>query len=115
VTHKWISLAWAIKYVTDMDRAIAFYRDVLGLAIKSQSSKWSEFDTGKTTLALHLVAPEELSSAVEIGFSVPDIQAFYAEMSARGVTFTQPPTPQGDTVLAQFLDSDGNEVSVTQA
>ena len=46
-------LTYAIKYVADMDRAIAFYRDKLGLDLKFQSPFWSEFATGETVLALH--------------------------------------------------------------
>src|SRR5678816_3678782 len=46
-------LSYAIKYVADMARAIAFHRDVLGLPLKFQSPEWSEFATGQTTLALH--------------------------------------------------------------
>ena len=48
-----MKLSYAIKYVADMDRAIAFHRDVLGLELKFQSPFWTEFATGETTLALH--------------------------------------------------------------
>ncbi len=46
-------LSYVIKFVADMDRAVGFYRDTLGLALKFQSPGWSEFLTGETTLALH--------------------------------------------------------------
>src|SRR6185503_2573689 len=39
--------------VSDMDRSLAFYRDVLGLALRFASPEWTEFETGTTTLALH--------------------------------------------------------------
>ena len=42
-------LSYAIKYVADMDRAIAFHRDVLGLHLKFGSPFWTEFVTGETT------------------------------------------------------------------
>ena len=45
-------LNYAIKFVSDMDAGVAFYRDALGLAPRFQSPFWSEFDTGETTLAL---------------------------------------------------------------
>jgi catechol 2,3-dioxygenase-like lactoylglutathione lyase family enzyme len=41
--------------VSDMSRSVAFYRDILGLPLKFQSPGWSEFQTGATTLALHLI------------------------------------------------------------
>ncbi|HEV2595218.1 MAG TPA: VOC family protein [Sphingomicrobium sp.] len=43
-------LGYAIKFVDDMDKAVAFYRDTLGLEMKFQSPFWSEFATGETSL-----------------------------------------------------------------
>ena len=45
-------LRYAIKFVADMEKAVKFHRDVLGLRLKFESPGWSEFATGKTTLAL---------------------------------------------------------------
>ncbi len=50
-------LDYAIKFVGDMDSAVEFYRDALGLPLKFQSPFWSEFETGETTLALHPAWP----------------------------------------------------------
>ena len=44
-------LTHVIEFVADMTRAVAFYRDVLGLQLKFESPGWSEFSTGETTLA----------------------------------------------------------------
>jgi catechol 2,3-dioxygenase-like lactoylglutathione lyase family enzyme len=44
---------YVIKVVADMDKAVKFCRDVLGLKLKFESPGWSEFVTGETTLALH--------------------------------------------------------------
>ncbi|MGB9245394.1 MAG: VOC family protein [Candidatus Acidiferrales bacterium] len=52
-----MKLAYAIKYVADMGRAVKFYRHVLGLQLKFESPEWSEFVTGETTLALHPATP----------------------------------------------------------
>ena len=46
-----MQLVYAIKYVENMDKAVAFHRDILGLAVRFASPFWSEFDTGGTTLA----------------------------------------------------------------
>ena len=46
-------LRYVIRFVADMDKAVKFHRDVLGLKVKFESPGWSEFVTGKTTLALH--------------------------------------------------------------
>ena len=53
-----MKLNYVIKFVADMNRAVKFYRDVLGLALKFESPDWSEFITGETTLALHPVSEE---------------------------------------------------------
>ena len=48
-----MKLAYVIEFVRDMNRAVKFYRDVLGFQLKFESPGWSEFVTGETTLALH--------------------------------------------------------------
>ena len=42
---------YVIKFVTDMNKAVRFYRDTLGLQLRFESPGWSEFATGETTLA----------------------------------------------------------------
>jgi lactoylglutathione lyase len=46
-------LRYAIVFVSDMERSVAFYRDVLGWPLKCQSPERTEFATEGTTLALH--------------------------------------------------------------
>ena len=38
---------YVIKLVAEMDKAVKFYRDVLGLQLKFESPGWSEFVTAK--------------------------------------------------------------------
>ncbi len=106
-------LNYAIEFVADMNRAVKFYRDVIGLRLKFESPGWSEFATGDTTLALHPASPKNPAGKVELGFNVVDLQKFYEDMRAKGVKFPMPPTKQdfGGT-LAQFEDSEGAHVSV---
>ncbi len=106
-------LSYVIEFVADMDRAVKFYRDTLGLPLKFQSPEWSEFRTGETTLALHPASAKNPPGKVELAFTVPDLGAFYREMTAKGVQFPMPPTKQdfGGT-LAQFVDSEGAHVTV---
>src|SRR5246500_4310066 len=101
-------LRYAIKFVADMDKAVKFYRDVLGLTLKFESPGWSEFVTGETTLALHPASDKNPAGKVELGFTVADVEAFYRDMSAKGGLFTMPPKKQDfGVVLAQFVDSEG--------
>lgn len=108
-----MKLQYVIKFVADMDRAVTFYRDVLGLPLKFHSSGWSEFVIGETILALHPASQKNLAGAVELGFNVPDLDKFYQEMKAKGVQFSMPPTKQDfGGLLAQFVDSEGAHCSV---
>ena len=38
------AFSYAIKFVADMDRAVAFYRDTFGLTLRFSTPFWSEFD-----------------------------------------------------------------------
>ena len=46
-------VSYAIVFVSDMKRSVAFYRDVIGLPLKFDSPEWSEFATDGATFALH--------------------------------------------------------------
>lgn len=108
-----ILLRYAIKFVADMDKAVKFYRDVLGFQVKFESPGWSEFLTGETTLALHAASDRNPAGRVELGFTVGDVEAFYRDFSAKGVVFTMPPKKQDfGGLLAQFVDSEGAHCSV---
>jgi lactoylglutathione lyase len=87
-------LRYAIKFVADMDKAVKFYRDVVGLTVKFESPGWSEFVTGETTLALHPASEKNPAGKVELGFTVADVEAFYRDASAKGVLFSMPPKKQ---------------------
>ncbi len=46
-------LNYAIVFVSDMKRSVAFYRDTLGLPLRFESPHWTEFATAGASLALH--------------------------------------------------------------
>ena len=106
-------LRYVIKFVNDMNRAVKFYRDVLGLQLKFESPGWSEFMTGETILALHPASEKNPAGRVELGFTVADVEGFYRDMSSKGMLFSMPPTKQDfGGVLAQFVDSEGAHCSI---
>jgi predicted enzyme related to lactoylglutathione lyase len=106
-------LRYVIKFVADMDKAVTFHHDVLGLTLKFESPGWSEFATGETTLALHPSSDKNPAGKVELGFTVADVETFYRDTSAKGVLFGMPPKKQDfGGVLAQFADSEGAHCSV---
>jgi catechol 2,3-dioxygenase-like lactoylglutathione lyase family enzyme len=106
-------LNYAIKFVADMDKAIAFYRDTLGLPLKFQSPFWSEFATGETTLALHPASAENPPGSVQLGLGADSLSDFYAGRGELGIEFTQPPQEMHGVHIARFRDCDGAEVSVS--
>ena len=105
-------LKYAIKCVADMERAVAFHRDILKLPLAFQAPDWSEFDTGETRLALHIASEGYPAGSVQLAFASPDLDAFYGAREANGVTFVMPPTELPGRRVARFLDSEGAEVSV---
>jgi lactoylglutathione lyase len=110
--------------VSDMDRSVRFYRDILGLKLRFESPDWSEFDTGGTTLALHgggkpATAPpgrEQIAGTASIGFTVDNVDKVYEELKAKGVRPVMPPTDRsGEGIrLTVFTDPDGLSVSFAQ-
>jgi lactoylglutathione lyase len=108
-------LAYAILFVADMDKAIAFYCDKFGLKLKFATPFWSEFDTGATTLALHPASEANPPGRVQLGFETPDLPGVYADREAIGLTFTQAPVDEHGTLLSRVRDSEGAEVSLSGA
>jgi catechol 2,3-dioxygenase-like lactoylglutathione lyase family enzyme len=106
-------LSYAIKFVADMDKAVAFYRDTFGLTVKFASPFWSEFDTGEVTLALHPASANNPAGGVEIGFSTDNLAQIYAERAASGLEFSQAPHLEHGTLLSQIRDCEGAGVSLS--
>jgi catechol 2,3-dioxygenase-like lactoylglutathione lyase family enzyme len=104
---------YAIKFVADMDRALAFYRDTMGLTVKFATPDWSEFDTGDVTLALHPASEANPAGRVEIGFSTENLAQVYADRAAAGVDFIEAPRLEHGTLLSRVVDSEGAGVSLS--
>lgn len=114
----------AIVFVSDMKRAVVFYRDVLGLPLRFESPGWTEFATDGATLALH---PGEHSDSEKDdpqqmpagrcrpGLSVPDLASFHKKMTDNNVPCVQEPKNVFGSMIAQYADPDGLSISVSQA
>jgi lactoylglutathione lyase len=107
-------LSLVIQYVDNMENAVRFYREVLGLPLRSQSHDWTEFETGDTVLALHAASATFPAGSCELHFTVDDVRAFYEQTKNQGVKFVTPPTlqPWGST-MAEIVDSQGGRCSVS--
>jgi catechol 2,3-dioxygenase-like lactoylglutathione lyase family enzyme len=106
-------LAYSIKFVADMDAAVAFYRDTFGLKVRMQTPFWSEFETGEVTLALHPASDDNPAGSVEIGFRTEGLPALYADRERQGLTFVQAPFEEHGTLLSTVLDCEGARVSLS--
>ncbi len=121
-----MQLGYTILYVTDVAKALAFYRDAFGLKIKflHESGDFGELETGATTLAFSsrtLMAalgknpkpadPHAPSS--EIAFTTNDVATAVNKATAAGATLIQKPEqmPWGQTV-AYVADPDGFLVEI---
>ena len=75
-------------YVRDLDAAISFFRDLLGLPFERRDPTWAEAQVGETRFALHAWhdgAPEPGSGGVNVSFLVDDVDAAAARLSEAGV------------------------------
>jgi lactoylglutathione lyase len=114
---------YAIVFVSDMKRAVAFYRDVVGLPLKFESPGWTEFATDGATLALHASErpgaetddPHKVPAGrCRPGLSVADLDEFHKRMVANGVTCLQEPKEVFGARIAQYVDPDGLGISVSE-
>jgi len=120
--------------VSDRRKAIAWYRDVLGLEVAyigpneteadpsmqgtpSSPGHWIELGPGRPGTRIHLC---EMGGSVEPGptgitFLTDDILAEHERMQSLGVRFLSPPEKmEWGERLCSFVDPDGNEFDLKQ-
>ncbi|PYP50354.1 MAG: glyoxalase [Gemmatimonadetes bacterium] len=102
----------------DLDRAVRFYRDTLGMPFLFQVPRMAFFQCGATMVMLGIAEAGELDHAASlIYYLVPDIALAHATLCDRGVDFITPPhlvhrAPDYDLWLADFRDSEGNVLAL---
>ncbi|MCE7945305.1 MAG: VOC family protein [Chlorobi bacterium CHB1] len=102
------------RYVHDLERAVAFYRDKLGMKHLFTVPKMAFFECGGIRLMLGLPEkPEFDHTSSIIYFKVDDIQIAFRTLSSRGVSFESDPhlvakMPTHDLWMAFFRDSENN-------
>jgi methylmalonyl-CoA/ethylmalonyl-CoA epimerase len=100
--------------VTDIEKAVAFYRDVLGMRFLFQAPPGlGFFDCGGVRLMLDAPAAANAGQGSVIYYQVPDLQAAFETLSARGVVFEAKPhliarMPDHELWMAFFRDPDRN-------
>lgn len=109
-------------YITDIERAIAFYTDVVGLALRTRVGvEWAEIDAGEgLIIGLHIARPPDTSAAgvagsinIELKVKEP-LDVVVSRLTGRGVPFLGPILEYENVRIASFSDPDGNVVLLAQ-
>jgi len=118
---------YVVVIVENLDRALAFYTGTLGLELGHRSGQFAQLATGATRLALFersamakvlgapIDAPSRAAPGFELGFKVADVDAVFAELTARGAEPAVLPTdrPWGQRT-AYVRDPDGHLIELAQ-
>ncbi|HSK90998.1 MAG TPA: VOC family protein [Euzebyales bacterium] len=103
--------------VRDIDRAVAFYRDVLGVPLLFQvtGQPMAFFASGDVRLYLGVPESEEFAGRATLYFRVDDVDAEHARLTAAGVAFRGDPhlvhrDGAAELWMADFTDLDGNNL-----
>lgn len=107
----------AIKYVLwvqDMERAVRFYRDALGLAVQFESPNWTELGHGDSIIALHN-GGSGIDTPTGLSFHVDDVFGACAAIRDSGGEIIEAPhvRPGESILLSRVTDTEGNEFMLT--
>ena len=120
-------LAYAILFVSDLERSVRFYRDVIGLPFRFANQGYAEFATEGAKFSLYARSglPELIGRASpageipwpqgEVAFFVDDVDSEHERLVQAGVCVLAPPIdrPWGERTL-HVADPDGNVVELTR-
>jgi len=103
-----------------MDRAVNFYTEVLGLPLVSKSQGFSMVGGKAFWVSLHLssksVAVRKRGDAGFLVLKPDNIRSAFNKLKRKGVRFTTPIYEAAPGVLvAEFIDTEGNKVSLSTA
>jgi catechol 2,3-dioxygenase-like lactoylglutathione lyase family enzyme len=130
-------LSHTTVWVLDQDEALKFYRDLLGLEVRTDHRmdngfRWLTLGAkGQPDLEIVLMVPQEgpmfsretaeqIKALVQQGafgvgvFETADCRAAYETLKAKGVQFLAPPTERFYGIEALVRDNSGNWFSLTQ-
>ena len=112
------ALAQVMTSVSDLPRAIEFYRDVLGLPFLFETNGMAFFQVAGARLMIgsHPDHPPAPGGSC-LYFDAPDMPELAEALEARGVSFSGPAVvlqheATGDLMLRSFTDPDGNHLAL---
>ena len=99
--------------VTDMERAVRFYRDLLGLTLKFQTDAYTEFATHGAVLALEK-RERVIATGPAFTFPTANIQQDREQLAKAGVTFWRDMRQEDFGRVMMPQDSEGNIFEIVQ-
>jgi catechol 2,3-dioxygenase-like lactoylglutathione lyase family enzyme len=109
------AIAFIMYPVTDMPRAVAFYRDALGLQPGELAADyWVEFDVDGATFGVgnfeQIGTP---GTAQSLALEIPDLDGFRTSLLARGIEVSEPHELAACRIMV-VRDPDGNQIWLHQ-
>jgi predicted enzyme related to lactoylglutathione lyase len=103
----------------DMQRAVRFYRDVIGLEPAYTSASWSVFRVGDGQIGLHSIIGDQEKGASNgsgwvVGLQVADVRAVRHRLEEAGVHLADGYHEIPNGVILDFQDPDGNALQAVQ-
>jgi predicted enzyme related to lactoylglutathione lyase len=110
------SVAFTMYPVTDVPRAVAFYRDVLGLEQSGDGQPfWVEFDIAGATFGVgNFEQVGKAGTAQSLSLEIDDLPAFRETLSGKGVESSEPFETKV-CWISGISDPDGNRIWLHQA
>ena len=126
-----MKVKWTTLYVTDQEKALRFYADVLGFQKKADFSqgdyRWLTVTSQEDPDGVELLLESNANPAAKAyqealygqgmraaQFLVSDLQAEHGRLAAQGVTFTMPVTTVTGSIIAVLDDTCGNLIQLIQ-
>jgi predicted enzyme related to lactoylglutathione lyase len=104
-----------IVYVTDMDRAVAWYSAVLGVQPGYQSPAWTSLAVGDTTLGLHIIDVRPAQSHVALSLVATEpLEDVMVRLEASGIAVAKPIATEDFGRSLVIVDPDGTAIQVNE-
>jgi catechol 2,3-dioxygenase-like lactoylglutathione lyase family enzyme len=106
----------AIVYVSNMDVAIGFYTDTLGLTLTNRfGDHWATVEAGRLVIGIHPQTPRTPApssrGSVMLGLTIDEpIERVVSQLTARGVRITGPIVRAQGDAFVEIVDPDGNPI-----
>ncbi|MFZ1877865.1 MAG: VOC family protein [Nitrososphaeraceae archaeon] len=122
-------IGMVILLVSDLDKLVTFYKDLLGMKVKHRSEDWVELSTkeGSTKLALHLtekrtedrIRTQQVVVATKnrtmlLGFNVSDLENVCRDLESKGIKFHKRLKEESFGKHAIIEDPEGNLISMAE-